>query len=208
MGFANRAIVAAGLGFAVSALVGCGGSGSLLSNSQANRLDNQLSQAADDLASYRCVRAAGDITAFRNAVDSLNTVNATLIRNLDQGASTIQELASRECPTYTRTQTQTTKPQTTTRTDTTKTNTNTTATATTDTSTDTTTTQTQTQPTTTVITFTTPTDTTTTGTDTTGTTTTGTGTTTTPSGGTGFGTGTTTTSTVSTGVGDGAQGAG
>ena len=204
MGFANRAIVAAGLGFAVSALVGCGGSGSLLSSDQASRLSAQLEQASVDLSSSSCRSAANDINTFRSSVDGLSSVNATLIRNLDQGAQTIQTLAARECPVYTeptrpiKTHTSTTK------TDTTKTNT--TPTTTTNTATDTT--PTQTVPTTTVITITTPTDTTPTGTDTTGTTTTGTGTATTPgTGGTGFGN-TTTTVTDSTGAGDGAQGTG
>jgi hypothetical protein len=191
MGFANRAIVAAGLGFAVSALVGCGGSGGLLSGSQADRLNNQLSQASQDLAAYQCRDATRDITNFRNSVDSLNSVNATLIGNLDQGASTIQQLASTECPVDRQTRT--------TKTATTRTNTDTTATTTTNTATDTT--PTQTTPSTTVITLTTPTDTTTTGTGTTGTSTTP------GSGGTGFG-GTTTTVTNSTGFGDGAQGTG
>jgi hypothetical protein len=203
MGFANRAIVAAGLGFAVSALVGCGGSGSLLSGGQANQLSAQLEQASQDLASFHCRSAASDINTFRSSVDALNSVNATLIRNLDQGAQTIQTLADRECPVYTQTTRTTETHTTTTKTATTKTNT--TPTTTTNTSTDTT--PTQTAPTTTVVTITTPTDTTPTGTDTTGTTTTGAGTTTTTSGGTGFGD-TTTTVTNSTGAGDGAQGTG
>ena len=201
MGFANRAIVAAGLGFAVSALVGCGSSGSLLSSDQASRLSAQLEQASVDLSSSNCRSAASDINTFRSSVDGLNSVNATLIRNLDQGAQTIQTLADRECPVYTppaRT--------TTTHTTTTKTNTNTTPTTTTNTATDTT--LTQTAPTTTVVTITTVTDTTPTGTDTDTTGTTTTGTSTTPgSGGSGFGD-TTTTVTDSTGAGDGAQGTG
>jgi hypothetical protein len=199
MGFANRAIVAAGLGFAVSALVGCGGSGSLLSGSQANRLNADLDHASVALNAYRCREAERDIQSFGNAVNNMSSVNATLIENLDQGAQTIQTLAATECPVDTQT-TLTTGTQTTA---TTKTNTNTTPTTTTDTATDTT--PTQTTPSTTVITFTTPTGTSATGT---GPTTTGTGTGTTPgSGGTGFG-GTTTTVTDSTGVGDGAQGTG
>jgi TolA-binding protein len=206
MGFANRAIVAAGLGFAVSALVGCGGSGGLLSGAQANRLSTQLEQASQDLASSDCRSAEGDINTFRSSVNGLNSVNATLIRNLDQGAQRIQTLAESECQVYTP-PTRTTKTHTsTTKTATTKTNTNTTPTTT---STATDTTPTQTTPTTTVITITTTTDTTPTGTGTgTGTTTTGTGTGTTPgSGGTGLGN-TTTTVTDSTGYGDGAQGTG
>jgi hypothetical protein len=198
MGFANRAIVAAGLGFAVSALVGCGGSGSLLSSDQASRLSAQLEQASQDLASSHCESAATDVSNFRNSVDSLNSVNATLIRNLDQGASTIAQLANTDCPVNV--VTRTTNRTTTTRTATVKTNTNTTPTTTTTTDT----TPTQTTPTTTVITIPTTTDTTTTGTDTSTTTT---GTDTTPSGGTGLGN-TTTTDTISTGFGDGAQGTG
>jgi hypothetical protein len=205
MGFANRAIVAAGLGFAVSALVGCGGSGSLLSGGQANQLSAQLDRASQDLYAYHCRDAADDINNFRSSVDGLSSVNATLIRNLDQGAQTIQQLAAKDCPINTQTQPAKTRP---TSGETTTTNTNTTpTTTTTDTSTDTTPTPTTpTTPTTTIVTFTTPADTTTTGTDT-GTSTTGSGTTTTPSGGSGFGN-TTTTVTDSTGVGDGAQGTG
>jgi hypothetical protein len=204
MGFANRAIVAAGLGFAVSALAGCGGNGSLLSGSQADRLSSRLELASQDLQAYKCRAAASDISGFRDAVDGLNSVNATLIRNLDQGASKIAQLAASECPVYTQTRTTSTTGTTT---KTTKTDTNTTPlTTTTDTSTDTT--PTQTEPTTTVVTITTPSTTTGTGTGT-GTTGTGTSTTgTTTSGGTGIGGGTTTTVTQSTGFGDGAQGTG
>jgi hypothetical protein len=208
MGFANRAIVAAGLGFAVSALAGCGGNGSLLSGSQADRLSSRLELASQDLQAYKCRAAASDISGFRDAVDGLNSVNATLIRNLDQGASKIAQLAASECPVYTQTRTTSTTGTTTgTTTKTTKTDTNTTPlTTTTDTSTDTT--PTQTEPTTTVVTITTPSTTTGTGTGT-GTTGTGTSTTgTTTSGGTGIGGGTTTTVTQSTGFGDGAQGTG
>ncbi len=42
MRFANKAMVAGGLGVAVSALVGCGSSGGLLSPQQADSLNNQL----------------------------------------------------------------------------------------------------------------------------------------------------------------------
>ena len=46
MGFAKRAFVAAGVGFAVSALVGCGSSGQLLSQSEANQLSSMLNRAS------------------------------------------------------------------------------------------------------------------------------------------------------------------
>jgi hypothetical protein len=201
MGFANRAIVAAGLGFAVSALVGCGGSGSLLSSGQANGLSAQLEQASEYLDNGQCQDAQSQIASFRSSVDGLNSVNSTLIGNLDQGATTIAQLAQRDCPVDDQTHTtKTTKTTDTVSTPTVITNTNTTPTTPT---TPTVTMPTVTMPTTTIITVTTPTTPTTT-TGTTPTTTTGTTPTT---GGSGFGT-TTTTGTTTNPVGDGGQGAG
>lgn len=97
VGFANRAIVAAGLGFAVSALVGCGGSGSLLSSGQANRLTSELAVASQALSDGRCARARDAVASFSGSVDSLGAVNQTLVANLEQGASTIANLTNSEC---------------------------------------------------------------------------------------------------------------
>ncbi len=187
MGFANRAFVAAGVGFAVAAIAGCGSSGGrLLSASQSNRLNEQLNRIQDALDAQRCTTARQYITQFQDTVDNLGGVNSTLIANLDQGASTIQSLADSAC----KIQTATTPKKTHTSTATTTTLTHTTQTFTNPTTTI------YTQPTYTQPTYTQPTNTTggtcpTCGTTTT-TTTTSTSTNTTPStttsnGGTGLG---------------------
>jgi TolA-binding protein len=156
MRFAKRAILAGGLGFAVSALAGCGSSGSLLSTDQAASLKAQLAQVSQALSSGQCQRAQNELQNFQSSVDSLGSVNQTLIDNLDQGAQTIAQLAGRRCPTS-----QTTSRATTTPTTTTSTRTTTTPTTTTPpTDTTTTTTPATTTPTTTTPTTTTPTTTT------------------------------------------------
>ena len=185
MGFANRAIVAGGLGFAISALVGCGGSGGLLSLNQASRLNDQLAAAGQYLSSGECRDAAQAIRSFQDSVGSLSSVNQTLVSNLSQGATTIQTLANQECPVRSTHPTKPKKPKpkpakTTTSTTTTATQT---TTITTPAQTTTTSTQTTTTPTTTTQTTTSPTTTTTTTPNT---------------GGTGFGGSTTTTGTVTT----------
>lgn len=113
MRFANRAICAAGLGFAVSALAACGGSGSLLSADQAGQLNTQLSQVQADLEQGDCVAARSAVSGFSGTVNGgLNGVNSTLVSNLQQGAQTIAKLTSARCPTVTQTVT-TTTPRTT-----------------------------------------------------------------------------------------------
>jgi len=182
MGFANRAIVAAGLGFAVSALVGCGSSagGSLLSAQQANQLSGQLQQARDALRDHDCNAASNAISDFQSSVDSMGSVNQTLVSNLNQGAQEISNLISEQC------QTPVITPPHTTRTTATNPKTTTTATVTTNTDTTPTNTYSYTQPTNA---YTTPTDTYTQP-DTT--------TTTSTTGGSGFGTTTTTQTTTTT----------
>lgn len=147
MGFAHKAFVAAGVGFAASALVGCGSSGgSLLSGSQASNLTAQLNLVSAALNRQDCSQAQQYLQDFQSRVENLGGVNSTLISDLEQGASTIQSLADREC----RTATTPKKTPTRTRTDTTTTATQTTPTFTSPT----TTTQTYTEPT-----YTQPTDT-------------------------------------------------
>src|SRR5579875_1449211 len=100
MGFAHRAFVAAGVGFAAAAIVGCGsGGGSLLSASQSNTLSEQLNRVTQALNDSDCGLARQYLADFQSTVDSLGGVNATLISNVDQGASTIQSLADQECQT-------------------------------------------------------------------------------------------------------------
>jgi len=128
MGFAHRAFAAAGVGFAVLAIAGCGNSGGrLLSQSEANRLTAQLNNVQQALYDGECSRAQQYLDDFQNALNQLGGVNSTLLANLNQGASTIQSLtsASSECRTATvpTTKTQTTRTRTATDTTTTATET-------------------------------------------------------------------------------------
>ena len=189
-----RAISAGATLFVAAAVAGCGSSGTLLSTGQAGQLTAQLSTISRELSARNCQQAASDIANFQSVVAGLgsDSVNQTLVSNLNQGASTVAQLAARDCPTSAGT---TTTATTTTKTTKTKTQTTTTPTTTTST-TDTTTTAS------------TPTETSTTGgvTIPTPTTTSTTGTTTTPSGGGSGGTGTGTTG--GAGLGGGTSGAG
>lgn len=102
MGFAHRAFVAVGVGFAVSAIVGCGSSGERwLSASESNSLSEQLNRVTQALDDQRCSDAREYLADFQASVNSLGGVNSTLIANLDQGASTIQSLASSQCQIHT-----------------------------------------------------------------------------------------------------------
>lgn len=97
MGFANRAFVAGGLGFAVSALVACGSSGSLLSVDQANSLENQLGQVSAEVAGNQCVAAQRAIAGLQNTLAGFSSVDQTLVNNLNQGVETIAQLAQVQC---------------------------------------------------------------------------------------------------------------
>jgi hypothetical protein len=110
MRYAPRALLAGGLGFAVSALVACGGGAGLLSANQANSLSGQLDTVASAVGAGQCVPAANAAKAFNTAVANLNgsTVNTTLQQNLSQGAQTVAELAAKDCTTTTSTTTTTT----------------------------------------------------------------------------------------------------
>jgi hypothetical protein len=217
MGFAHRAFVAAGVGFAALVIAGCGssGGGSLLSGAQANNLTAQLNRVTQALDNQNCAAAQQYLQDFQTSVENMGGVNATLVSNLTQGVVTVESLANRDCHTATAT----TPHKTHTRTQATTT---TTATETTTTFTNPTTSYTQptyTQPTETTTTSTTTSNTTgggcldclpTTSSTATGTDTTSTSTTTTPSGGGGLGgvdttttTTSTTTSTADTGTGSG-----
>lgn len=122
MRLAARALLAGGLGFAVSFLVACGGGGSgLLSTNQAASLNSQLDQVSSALANGDCGAVANAADSLASTVSSLpGTVNGTLRANLDQGASTVRQLAMNEChqtstaappaPTTTSTPTTTTAP--------------------------------------------------------------------------------------------------
>lgn len=138
---ALRALVAGGLGFAVSLIAACGGGSHVLSAEQASALKSQLTRLQSAVN-------AGDCSGVQNALSQLsaeiaNVPNSTARANLTEGFDTLQRQATSECPSST--------PQTTsTATTTPKPKTTTTQ------STPTTTTQTQTIPTTTATTPTTP----------------------------------------------------
>lgn len=185
MGFAHRALVAVGVGFAVSAIVGCGSSGGRwLSASESNSLSEQLNRVQQALADQRCADARQYLADFQASVNSLGGVNSTLIANLEQGASTIRSLASSSCQIQTATTPKKTHTKTSTSTTPSTTTTQTTPTFTTPTNT-------YTQPTYTQPTYSQPNTTTTGGTcptcGTTTSSTSGTSPTTSPSGGTGLG---------------------
>jgi hypothetical protein len=189
MRYAPRAILAGGLGFAVSFVAACGGGAGLLSGDQSIALSGQGNEINSAVQSGDCGAAINASAALNKDVQSLPvTVNPTLRSNLSQGAVTIAQLAAKDCRQHQATTT--TSPPTTTATST--------PTTTTATTTPTTTTTTSTTPTTTTsTTATTPTNP-------------GTSPTTTTTGGAGLGGGTTTTTgngnSGGTGPGDGNSG--
>jgi hypothetical protein len=97
MGFAKKAFVAAGVGFAAAALVGCGSSGRLLSTSEASTLTSELNHVSVALEDGECGTAEQWLSEFENQLQSLSGVNSTLVNNLNQGATTTQQLTEREC---------------------------------------------------------------------------------------------------------------
>jgi hypothetical protein len=143
MGFAPRALLAGGLGFAAALLAACGGSSGLLSGSQANNLNASLDQLSNAVDAGQCGAAANAVTTFSNAVVDLPpSVSATLTHNLEQGASTVAQLAAKDCQTASSTTSSTTTSSSTTTTSTPTSTSTTTSTPTTTTSTPTTTTST------------------------------------------------------------------
>ncbi len=120
MRYAPRALVAGGLGFAVSCLVACGSGGAgLLSGDQSSSLNSQLDSISAAVNSGNCGGATQAVAAFARTVTNLPvTVSLTLRRNLLQGANTVGVLAQRDCSTSsTSPRTSTTPPKTTTTTD-------------------------------------------------------------------------------------------
>jgi hypothetical protein len=117
---AVRALVAGGLGFAVSLIAACGGGSRVLSADQANALSSQLNQ-------LQAAVNRGDCTGIVNSLGQLsaeisNVPNATARANLTEGFDTLQSQAKADCPAST--------PHTTSTTTTTKTTTTTTSTPT------------------------------------------------------------------------------
>jgi hypothetical protein len=98
MRYLPRALLAGGMGFAAAALVACGGSGGLLSSTQAGSLNNQLDALAASINAGQCTSAAKAAVDFSQAVNSLpGSINSTLANNLKQGAAAIGRLTVKDC---------------------------------------------------------------------------------------------------------------
>jgi hypothetical protein len=136
-----KALPLAALGCAAALLVSCGQSNGLLSGGQASNLQDALAAVQSACADGDTGHAAVAAQSFADRVNALpaGEVDRSLIRNLQDGASTLESLVAQTC---TRTATTTTTPTVTT------TTTATTTTATTTTSTVPTTPTTTTVPTT------------------------------------------------------------
>jgi Tfp pilus assembly protein PilE len=128
MRYAPRAILAGGLGFAVSCVAACGGGAGLLSGDQSIALSGQGNEISSAVQSGDCGAAVNASAALGKDVQSLPvTVNPTLRSNLTQGAATIARLAAKDCRQH---QATTTTPPTTTTATSTPTTTTTTSTST------------------------------------------------------------------------------
>lgn len=98
MRYGTRAILAGGFGFAVSLLAACGGHGGLLTGDQATQLNNQLDQVSSAVSARDCAAASSAAKSLETEVLGLpSSVDATLRSDLSQGASTVNELALRDC---------------------------------------------------------------------------------------------------------------
>jgi hypothetical protein len=133
MGFGSRASLAAILGFAAAFVVACGSSGNgLLSSGQSSSIAAQLTAISHAVQAGRCGGATVASHRLTNLITDLPAgVNQKLVANLGQGASTVQELAAKDCATHTTTTPTVTVPTTTTQAVTTQTQTQTTTTTTT-----------------------------------------------------------------------------
>ena len=105
---ALRALVAGGLGFAVSLIAACGGGSRVLSADQASALSSQLTRLQQAVN-------GGDCGGVQNALNQLsveiaNVPNTTARDNLTAGYDTLQQQATANCPSSTpqKTTTQTT----------------------------------------------------------------------------------------------------
>lgn len=149
MRFLMKALPLAALGCAAALIVACGDSNGLLSGGQASNLQDALAAVQSACDDGNAGHAAVAARSFADRVNALppGEVDRRLIRNLQDGASTLESLVAQTC---TRTATTTTTPTvTTTTTTTTPTETTTTTTTPTTPTTTTTVPTTPTTPTTT-----------------------------------------------------------
>jgi hypothetical protein len=116
MRLALKAIPVALLGVAAALLVACGNSNGLLSGNDASNLQNALGSVQSACANGQTARAALAAQRFSDRVDSLSPrlVDRRLIANLQQGARTLEQLASQTCTPTTTPSTSTTTTQATT----------------------------------------------------------------------------------------------
>ena len=109
MGFGSRAFLAGGLGFAAAFVVACGSTNGLLSSDENGSLTSQLNSISSALASHQCGEVGSAAAALTNAVGNLPpSVTTTLVKNLNQGAGTVSQLAVRDCTSSTASTTTTT----------------------------------------------------------------------------------------------------
>jgi hypothetical protein len=114
---ALRALVAGGLGFAVSLIAACGGGSHVLSADQANALRSQLDRLQSAINRGSCTGVQSGLSQL--SVEISNVPNSTARTNLTEGFETLQRQASTECQvstpktTSTATTTNTTTAQTT-----------------------------------------------------------------------------------------------
>ena len=102
MGLRPRAFLAGILGFTVAFVVACGGGNGLLSSNQSANLSGKLDALDSAVGAHNCGQAHGAAQDLQNAVAALpSTINRTLANDLGQGASTLSQLADRDCTTST-----------------------------------------------------------------------------------------------------------
>ena len=116
MGFGSRASLAAILGFAAAFVVACGSSGNgLLSSGQSSSIAAQLTAISNAVQAGHCGRATIASHRLTNLISGLpSDVNQKLLLNLGQGASTVQQLAGKDCTTQSTSTPTVTAPTTTT----------------------------------------------------------------------------------------------
>src|SRR4051812_26406405 len=98
MRYLPRALLAGGMGFAVSCLAACGGGPGLLSGNQANKLQNKLDAVSNAVAAHNCAQADNRAVALARAVGNLPPrVNVNVRLNLIHGVSRASQLAGQDC---------------------------------------------------------------------------------------------------------------
>jgi hypothetical protein len=96
---AFKAIVVGVLGCVAAVLVACGDTNGLLPGDQANKLSSALDGVSAACQGGDVARAQAAAAQFRTDVDRLrrSNVDTTLIRGLNQGAATLEQLIDTTC---------------------------------------------------------------------------------------------------------------